>query len=150
LLKQKPKSLFTNNLSQIYPLAKEFKDTASGLLAISILLYQTSYHILWFRPEVIHTVNWGGNPNKPVVIESHGNVRLSPRKSFELWKETVREKSLPWQQVEIDAAQELKNTLMLAVLEFSHSALEAAAKQAVFMQRRMNLIHISYYHSLCI
>lgn len=121
---------FTNTLSKIYPLAKEFKDSASGLLAISILLYQTSYHILWFRPEVIHTVNWGGNPNKPVVIESNGSVRLSPRKSFELWKETVREKSLPWQQVEIDAAQELKNTLMLAVLEFSHSALEAAAKQA--------------------
>lgn len=121
---------FTNSLSQLYPEAKEYKDTASGLLAVSIFLNQTSYHILWFRPEVIQTVNWGGNPNKPVSVENDGSWRLSPRKSFELWKETVREKSLSWQQVEIDAAWELRNTLMLAVLEFSQLALQEAAARA--------------------
>lgn len=121
---------FTNNLPKIYSPVKEFKESASGLLAISIVLNKTSYHILWFRPEVIHTVNWGGNPNKPVIVDSNGSARLSPRKSFELWKETVHEKSLPWQQVEIDAALEFRNTLMLAVLEFSHSALQEAAERA--------------------
>ncbi|MUH00520.1 response regulator [Scytonema sp. UIC 10036] len=141
-------TFFTNHLSKIYPSAKEFKDSASGLLAISILVYQTSYHILWFRPEVIDTVHWGGNPNKPVVVESNGSMRLLPRKSFELWKETVREKSLPWQQVEIDAAQELKNTLMLAVLEFSHSALEAAAKQADVANRAKSQFLAKMSHEL--
>ncbi|HBB34963.1 MAG TPA: hybrid sensor histidine kinase/response regulator [Cyanobacteria bacterium UBA8803] len=121
---------FTNSLSQLYPQAQEFQDTASGLLAISIFVNQTFYSILWFRPEVIHTVHWGGNPNKPVLVNNDGSLRLSPRRSFELWKETVRDKSLPWQQVEIDAALELRNTLMLAVLEFSHTALQEAAERA--------------------
>ena len=121
---------FTNSLSQLYPKAQEFKDVASGLLAISIVGNHTSYHLLWFRPEVIQTVNWGGNPNKPVLVENDGNLQLSPRRSFELWKQTVQERSLPWQQVEIDAAQELRNMLMLAALEFSQTALQEAAERA--------------------
>jgi light-regulated signal transduction histidine kinase (bacteriophytochrome)/DNA-binding NarL/FixJ family response regulator len=121
---------FTNSLSEVYPKAEEFKESASGLLAISIFLDRRSYHLVWFRPEVVQTVNWGGDPNKPVFVENDGSVRLSPRRSFELWKETVREKSLLWQQVEIDAAQELRNTLMLAALEFSQAALQEAAERA--------------------
>lgn len=121
---------FTNSLSQLYPAAQKFTEQASGLLAISIFLNQTSYSLLWFRPEVIQTVNWGGDPNKPVSVENGSSLQLSPRRSFALWKETVREKSLPWQHVEIDAAVELRNTLMLAALEFSHSALKEAAERA--------------------
>lgn len=61
-------------------------------------------------------MDWGGNPNKPGEIESDGNVRLSPRKSFERWRETVRFKSLPWKQSEIDAASELRNAIISIVL----------------------------------
>src|SRR5919199_552819 len=138
----------TNALSQFYPKAQEFKDQASGLLAISIFLNQTSYHVLWFRPEVIQTVNWGGNPHNFVSVEKESNLRLSPRKSFELWKETVREKSLPWHQVEIDAAQELRNTLMLAALEFSQSALQEAARQAEVANRAKSQFLAKMSHEL--
>ncbi|MEA5509615.1 ATP-binding protein [Crocosphaera sp. UHCC 0190] len=116
-------------LQKIYPPAVDYVSQASGLLGISIFVNEASYHILWFRPEIIQTVNWGGDPNKPVTIDDD-RVILSPRKSFKLWKETVRGQSLPWKFVEIEAAQLLRNSLMLAVLEISQAALLEAAKKA--------------------
>ena len=105
---------YTDSLARIYSDADKYKDIASGLLAIPIS--QRNY-VLWFRPEVIQTVNWGGDPNKAFeTTHSEGNVRLSPRKSFELWKETVRLTSLPWKQVEINAALELRKAIVNIIL----------------------------------
>lgn len=105
---------YTDSLPHIYPDAEKYKNVASGLLAIPIS--QRNY-VLWFRPEVIQTVNWGGNPNKAFEMErSEGNLHLCPRKSFELWKETVRLTSLPWKQAEIKAALELKKAIVNLIL----------------------------------
>jgi chemotaxis family two-component system sensor kinase Cph1 len=105
---------YTDSLPSIYPDAISFKNVASGLLAIPIS--QRNY-VLWFRPEVIQTVNWGGDPNKAFEVnQSQGNLRLCPRKSFELWKETVRLTSLPWKYVEIKAALELRKAIVNIVL----------------------------------
>ncbi len=111
----KQEIFYTDSLAKCYPEAEEFKDTASGCLAIAISPTQKIY-VLWFRPEVIKTVNWAGNPNKPLQTDEDGNYRLSPRKSFELWKENVRYKSLPWKQCEIDAALELRKAMINIVL----------------------------------
>ncbi|MBD2577012.1 PAS domain S-box protein [Oscillatoria sp. FACHB-1406] len=105
----------TDSLFKIYPAAEKFKEAASGLLALPISHIQKHY-ILWFRPEVIQTVNWAGNPNKPVEVKQNGEIRLTPRKSFELWQETVRCKSLPWQQCEIAIALELRSAIVGIVL----------------------------------
>ncbi len=128
-LENKSQDVFhTICLSQLYPEAIEIKDLASGVLAISILLNHTSYHIIWFRSEVIQTINWAGDPNKFGILDDALNP--SPRRSFELWKETVKAKSLPWDAVEIEAALELRNTLMLAALEFSQQALKKEAERS--------------------
>ena len=111
----KQEIFYTDSLTKCYPEAEEFKDTASGCLAIAISPTQKIY-VLWFRPEVIKTVNWAGNPNKPLQTDEDGNYRLSPRKSFDLWKENVRYKSLPWKQCEIDAALELRKAMINIVL----------------------------------
>jgi chemotaxis family two-component system sensor kinase Cph1 len=106
---------YTDSLASLYADADKYKDVASGLLAIPIS--QRNY-VLWFRPEVIQTVNWGGDPAK-AVEKTHGeggSVKLSPRKSFELWKETVRLKSLSWKQVEINAALELRKAIVNIIL----------------------------------
>jgi light-regulated signal transduction histidine kinase (bacteriophytochrome)/CheY-like chemotaxis protein len=125
-LENKSEDVFhTNCLSQLYPEALSIKNVASGILAISISLNHTSYHIIWFRGEVIQTVNWAGDPSKLALDDG-----LSPQRSFELWKEIVNAKSLPWDKVEIEAAIELRGTLMLAALEFSQQSLKLEAERA--------------------
>lgn len=104
----------TDSLPLIYPDAEKFKNVASGLLAIAI---SKKNYVLWFRPEVIQTVNWGGNPHKAFEAnQTEKGLRLSPRKSFELWKQTVRLKSLPWKSVEVKAALELRKAIINIVL----------------------------------
>ncbi len=105
----------TNSLGQVYPPAKQYKATASGLLALLISKVQKTF-IVWFRPEVVQTVNWAGNPNQPVGRDEAGILLLSPRTSFELWKETVRGKSVPWKSCELESASELRSSIVSIVL----------------------------------
>ncbi len=105
----------TNYLAQVYPPAEEYKQVASGLLALLISRVQKTF-ILWFRPEVIQTVNWGGNPHKPMEIIEDEVMRISPRKSFAKWQETVGLKSLPWKACEVEAAIELRSSIVSVVL----------------------------------
>ncbi|SKB11319.1 Cyanobacterial phytochrome A [Planktothrix sp. PCC 11201] len=116
LQKQNQKEVFyTNSLPKLYSDAQGFKAIGSGLLAISI---SHKNYVIWFRPEVIQTVKWGGNPHQAFeTSQAEGQVLLSPRKSFEQWKETLRLQSLPWKQVEIQAALELRKTLINIVLK---------------------------------
>lgn len=120
----------TNNLSQIYPEFSAYQKIASGILVISIFSLNASYQIVWLRPERTQTVTWAGNPNKPVILAEDGTMQLSPRRSFEVWKETIKGCSLPWKKIELDAALELRNILMLTALQSSQLALEQAAQRA--------------------
>jgi light-regulated signal transduction histidine kinase (bacteriophytochrome) len=61
-------------------------------------------------------VNWGGNPNKPVEVAIDGSLRMSPRKSFDLWQETVQGCALPWKPCEVAAVAELRSLIVGIVL----------------------------------
>jgi chemotaxis family two-component system sensor kinase Cph1 len=106
----------TDALPSVHPEAKEYAWSASGLLAISISRVNRSF-VLWFRPEVIATVTWGGDPNKPVEKDTGGTMRIHPRKSFETWIETVRGRAQPWQPPEIETARELRSAVIEIVLQ---------------------------------
>ena len=105
----------TDCLARNYPEATAYRKVASGLLALLISRVQKTM-IIWFRPEVIQTVNWGGNPHKSVKIEEDSSLRMSPRKSFAKWQETVKLKSLPWKRCEVEAALELRSSIVGIVL----------------------------------
>ncbi|WP_103668060.1 ATP-binding protein [Pseudanabaena sp. BC1403] len=100
----------TDGLSLQYPDAGVYKDSASGLLAMVISQIR-NLHILWFRPEILQTVTWAGEPNKQKKIETDGSVTLTPRQSFAAWEESVRFKSTPWLPSEINGAIKLREVL---------------------------------------
>ncbi|CAN5333842.1 ATP-binding protein [soil metagenome] len=108
-----PGALFqTDHLSKVHPAATDYADVASGLVAASISQVHAGY-LLWFRPEVVRTVTWGGDPSKAVDPR---NGRLAPRHSFEIWKELVRGRAGPWSQAELDAAADLRSSIIDFVL----------------------------------
>jgi chemotaxis family two-component system sensor kinase Cph1 len=84
-----------------FPPALAAAEVASGLLTFAL----PDGRLMWFRPEVIQTVNWGGDPAKTVDADAK---RLRPRHSFALWKEEVRGRSRPWTPGDLEAADELQ------------------------------------------
>ncbi|MDB5102618.1 MAG: cph1 [Fibrobacteres bacterium] len=114
----------TDSLPKAYPPAEAFSAVASGLLAIAIPTTTNNY-LMWFKPEVLQTVNWAGNPEKPVEIAPDGS-HLSPRRSFAIWKETVLLTSLAWQKHDLEAALEIKNSLVALALKRTAEDLSAS------------------------
>lgn len=104
---------YTNKLADHYPDAERIKETAAGILACSSGKMRGNY-LIWFRPEIEQTVNWAGDPEKAVVKEKD-NFRLSPRKSFELWKQAVSLQSQSWRECEVQVGIKLSTTVQSQV-----------------------------------
>jgi HD-GYP domain-containing protein (c-di-GMP phosphodiesterase class II) len=91
---------YTSNLKSIFPDCKEsILKECSGALVVLITQSEPSYWI-WFRHEITQTLTWGGDPKNKVIVNSKG--KISPRASFEAFKEVVRYKSDPWEKADID------------------------------------------------
>lgn len=67
--------------------------------------------VLFVRKEQLETIDWGGRPVKEYVSGPMG-PRLTPRGSFDVWKETVRGQSEPWSAVDLEIAESLMAELL--------------------------------------
>jgi light-regulated signal transduction histidine kinase (bacteriophytochrome)/CheY-like chemotaxis protein/HPt (histidine-containing phosphotransfer) domain-containing protein len=66
--------------------------------------------VVWLRPERARTVRWGGDPTLAAqVYDTAGALR--PRRSFAVWREEVRGKSLDWTADNLEAASDLRREL---------------------------------------
>jgi light-regulated signal transduction histidine kinase (bacteriophytochrome) len=108
-----PELFVTDRLGQVMPDARGLIGSASGVLAVPISEITSSY-ILWFRPEVVKTITWAGDPSKPVDPETPG--RLHPRRSFEAWSEQVRGRAEPWGEAELQTVREMRDAVVAVVL----------------------------------
>jgi two-component system, chemotaxis family, sensor kinase Cph1 len=106
----------TDRLSEMYPPATMYKSVASGVLSARLSSHAPDF-LIWFRPEHIEVVNWAGDPKKPVkVSETDGELRLQPRSSFALWKESVTGRAEPWKRSEKEAAANLRQAILEVIL----------------------------------
>ena len=111
LLDTAPSDPFVSaSLVRQYPPAAAYSLKASGLLA-TVVSREEPLVLLWFRAEQLETINWAGNPHKPAELDADVG-KLTPRKSFEIWKETVHNQSEPWSAAEVDAARNFGLSLL--------------------------------------
>jgi light-regulated signal transduction histidine kinase (bacteriophytochrome) len=123
-----------HDIGQEFPPARAFAERAAGMLVVPLSRPSRDY-LVFFRKEVARDVNWAGDPTKPVTVGPLGD-RLTPRKSFDLWKETVHGQSQPWLSVECRIAEGLRVSLLEVILQLSALAEDERARA----QQRQELL----------
>jgi len=130
----------TDRIASIVPEASDFAADAAGMLAIPISRAPRDYVIL-FRSELVRSVRWGGDPHKPVEYGPNG-PRLTPRESFEEWKETVVGRSRPFTTSELRVAETLRATLIEVVLRLADEA--SAERQAASARQELLIAELNH------
>ena len=98
------------------PRFAELTPIASGVLAAPLSPLPGEY-LVWFRPEQVRTVTWGGNPFKPMVV-GDDPADLSPRRSFAKWHQVVEATAEPWTATDLATARLAGATVADVVLQF--------------------------------
>ncbi len=108
--------LTSEALSDDRPDLAELLPGVAGLVVVP--LGRVGDYLAWFRQEVVQSVDWLGD-------QSSGNraTPLSPRNSFEVWAQEVRGRSLPWNQVEVEEATELRHDVDSVLLHRAEAQL---------------------------
>ncbi len=94
----------SERLGEDLPDLEAIPPEATGVIAIGLGVRS---HILFFRIEDPEVVRWAGNPDKA----TNPAEPLTPRSSFEEWKETVRGSARSWTKADREIARELRSGL---------------------------------------
>ena len=92
----------TADLGRDAPALAHLVPDAAGVLAVPVAAEPGEY-LLWFRPERVKTVVWGGDPTKPAIVGTDPR-QLSPRLSFAQWHQVVEGTSDPWTRADRNTA----------------------------------------------
>lgn len=103
----------TKKLSDLLPGAEQYATVASGIMYLTLSKEFREY-ILWFKPEIVQSVNWAGNPDKLDYNTGNGITRISPRKSFATWTNEVKSIAKDWDRTETDMAALIKTYFIRA------------------------------------
>lgn len=112
----------------------------AGMLAIPLSMTANDY-LLLFRSEEAHDIAWAGEPTKQVVANG-SDYRLTPRGSFDTWREEVRGRSTPWSAAEIAVAEAARSYLRDVVLRYKEANVEERARG----DRRRRLLNDELNH----
>ncbi|RFC69064.1 MULTISPECIES: HWE histidine kinase domain-containing protein [Mesorhizobium] len=107
----------------------------AGVLAIPLAKLGDDC-LFFFRREKVKNLDWAGNPDKTYETGPLGD-RLTPRKSFSIWKETVRNQAQPWEDTELQTAETLRVALVDILLQQSE-LLEEERQKSDLRQKMLN------------
>ncbi len=106
----------TKSLGQDNGAFAHLKTVAAGVIATPLSRSAGDY-LVWFRPERVQTITWGGNPFKPVVV-GNDPADLSPRRSFSQWHQQVEGTSDSWTEADQAAARLIGDAIADFALQF--------------------------------
>ncbi|MFZ5690062.1 MAG: GAF domain-containing protein [Pseudomonadota bacterium] len=110
---------------------------AAGLVATPVSSTPGEY-LIWFRPERIRLITWGGDPLKPVLVGDDPS-QLSPRRSFAQWHQLVEGKCEPWSAADLTAARLIGETVADVVLQFRSVRLLIAQDQFAHVTKQVQI-----------
>ena len=93
----------SSSLGDLFPRALEASDVAVGCSRSRCRASPAA--IMWFRPEVIKTVNWAGDPTKSVTANPASGCSPAVRSPVD---QNVRHRSHLWTTSDLEAADELR------------------------------------------
>ncbi|CAN6997232.1 unnamed protein product [Brassica rapa subsp. trilocularis] len=85
-----------------YPDASVLGESICGMAAVHIT---QKVFLFWFRSGTAKQIKWGGARHDP---DDRDGKRMHPRSSFKAFMEIVRWKSMPWDDMEMDAINSLQ------------------------------------------
>lgn len=86
-----------------YPGASGLGDEVCGIAAVRIT---SKDFLFWFRSHTAKEIKWGGAKHDPG--DKDDGRKMHPRSSFKAFLEVVKHRSLPWEDVEMDAIHSLQ------------------------------------------
>lgn len=96
--------LSTDSLADAgYPGAAALGDAVCGMAAAKIT---TRDFLFWFRSHTAKEIKWGGAKHDPE--DRDDGRKMHPRSSFKAFLEVVKRRSLPWEDMEMDAIHSLQ------------------------------------------
>jgi len=99
-------ALHVDAIGEVFPELADLAPLAAGFIFVP-LMPQSRSALLWTRREQLQQINWAGNPQL-AKLQDIPNARLSPRKSFDLWQQTVRGRARPWSPLHLESARSLR------------------------------------------
>ncbi|WP_276483245.1 GAF domain-containing protein [Paraflavitalea pollutisoli] len=99
-----------DSLASVYDEAAGYASVASGVLSLPLNPEKREY-IIAFRPEVLQSIDWGGDPSTALTFDKD-NIHYHPRSSFASWQQTVKRTAVAWKSYELEVAESFRNFLL--------------------------------------
>jgi light-regulated signal transduction histidine kinase (bacteriophytochrome) len=129
-----------NHLKEIFPDSAQYGASVAGVMAVPVSMSSNSY-LLLFRSEEAHTVEWAGEPVKKIVSGPSGD-RLTPRGSFDAWREDVRNRSTPWSNDDVAVAEAIRSYIRDLLLHHNDRTEEQRSRT----DARRNILNAELNH----